>query len=293
MAIYHYVNGVFFRDKETYISPFDLSVIRGYGVFDYVQLYKGQPFHLMDHLERLKWSAEQIEISLPKSLDTIANATYALIERNPLIDAGIRFMITGGMCSQDLLTPDSGFNFIMLFHPYTPQPDRYYREGMRAITTNILRSMPGVKTTNYIPAILAMKRARKAGFDDALYVNDRRELLEGTTCNLFFFKNGSLITADSTDIVKGVTRSILLRLAETHFPIEYRSLSLDEILSCQEAFLCSSVKDVVPLVQINDTKIGSGLPGPHSKKLRNLYRSYIKDYLSRGIGLQKHEMATC
>lgn len=287
MTIYHYVNGAFFQDKETYISPFDLSVLRGYGVFDYVQLYKGQPFHLMDHLERLKWSAEQVEISLPTSLDTIVDITYALIERNPPIDAGIRFMITGGMCSQDLLTPNPGFSLIMLFHPYIPYPERYYTEGMRAITTNILRAMPAVKTMNYMPAIFAMKRAKEAGFDDALYVNDRKELLEGTTCNLFFFKNESLITTDSSDIVKGVTRSILLRLAEPHFSIEYRSLFLDEIQSCQEAFLCSSVKDVVPLVQINDSKIGLGIPGPHSEKLRNLYRSYIKDYLSRGLSLQK------
>jgi len=293
MTIYHYVNGAFCREKETYISPFDLSVLRGYGVFDYVQLYKGQPFHLMDHLERLKWSADQIELSLPTSLNTIVDITYALIEKNPAIDAGIRFIITGSICSQDLLTSSDSPSLIILFHPYIPNPERYYTKGMRVITTDILRTMSTVKTTNYMPAIFAMKRAKETGFDDALYINYRKELLEGTTCNLFFFKDGSLITADSTDIVKGVTRSILLRLAEPHFPIEYRSLSLDEIQSCQEAFLCSSVKDVVPLIQINDIKIGSGTPGPYSEKLRNLYRSYIKDYLSRDIGLQKHKMATC
>ena len=278
MTVFHYVNGTHVLEENAQISALDLGILRGYAVFDYVQLYKGKPFHLMDHLERLKWSAEKIELPLPLGLDDIYDLAHDLIKKNKPIDAGIRFILTGGE-SHDLLLPANKSNLMMLFHPYTPHPERYYTEGMKVITTNLLRTMSAVKTTNYMPAIFAMKKAKIAGFDDALYLNERQEVLEGTTCNTFFFKDGTLITSDSNEIVQGVTRKILLELAKPYFSIEYRSLSLSEVESCEEAFLCSSVKDVVPLVQINEMKIGSGVPGPLSAKLRSIYRSYIENYL--------------
>lgn len=276
----HYINGEFVSAEHANISVFDLGIIRGFGVFDYVQLYKGKPFHLRDHLDRLKWSAEQVGLELPIPLADMSELAHILIQKNPPIDAGIRFVITAGFGGEDHLLPLESSNLIMLFHSYTPHPERYYTKGMRALTTKMLRILPSVKTTNYMPAIFAMKRAKETGFDDALYLNPQDELLEGTTSNLFFLKDGKLITSDSDEIVKGVTRNILLKLVEDHYQIEYRSLRLDEVESCQEAFLCSSVKDVVPLVQIDNRKVGQGITGYHSNFIRKLYRQYLENYLN-------------
>lgn len=280
MTIFHYVNGAFVPEEKAYVSALDLSVLRGYGVFDYVQIYQGKAFHLQDHLERLKWSAEQVELSLPMSLSDIDRLVQELLAKNPSIDAGVRLILTGGPSGQDQLLPDSASHLILLFHPYTPPPQKYYTQGMKAVTTSLLRIIPSVKTTNYMPAIFAMNKAKKRGFDDAIYLSDRQELLEGTISNVFFFKNGKLITSDSNSIVKGVTRSILLKLAAPYFPIEYRSLPLEEVASCQEAFLCSSRKEVAPLVQIDDIVVGEGKPGPFSAKLRSLFQDYVANYFA-------------
>lgn len=265
-------------EKPT-VEASDLGLTRGYGVFDYVRLYQGKPFHLVDHLKRLLWSAEQIELAPTPSLEDLIELTHALIEKNPLIDAGIRFLITGGEPQANHLLADGAPKLTMLFQPHIPPPSRYYNEGMRLCTTNSLRILPSIKTTNYMPAIFGMKKAKEAGFDDALYVNDRGEILEGTTSNVFFFKNDTLITPDA-DIVKGVTRSVFLELAKEKFPIERRSIHIDEIDDCSEAFLTSSIKGGVPLVQIDDKQIGKGLPGPYTAHLCNKFKKYVYNHIT-------------
>jgi branched-chain amino acid aminotransferase len=287
MPVFHYVNGKVVTEDEARISVFDLGLLRGYGVFDYVQLYKGRPFHLRAHVERLHCSAQQIQLDLPMSIEEIEKTVWNLIERNEPIDAGIRFVITGGLSGKDLLTPGHTSSLIMLFHPFSPYKEEYYQNGMRAITTPVLRYLPHVKTTNYMPAIFAMKKAIGAGVDDALYLNDEGRIIEGTTCNVFFVKNGVLITDNSDQLVKGVTRDVVLRLAQNHYPIEFRSLSLAEATSCDEAFLTSSIKDMIPLVQIDHKKVGSGHPGSVSAHLRTLFHCYIKDYFKSNKHLTK------
>ena len=279
--IFHFLNNTFVTEQEATFSPFDLGLLRGYGVFDYVQLYQGRPFHLDDHLERLRWSAEQIDLALPMDMGKIKALTLQLIDKNPSIDAGIRFLITGGLCGKEFLLPANHSELGMLFHPFQPHPDRYYQQkGMRAVTFHLDRTYPCVKTINYTHAVLAMKKAEKSRMDDAIYLNSSQELLEATTSNLFFLKDGKWITAKNDQVVNGVTRTILLKLAKEHYPVEFRALHLDEIEACDEAFLCSSVKDVVPLVQIDDKKVGMGLPGAHTAKMRLLFHRYLENYLS-------------
>lgn len=283
MAIFHYIDGAFVPETAAQISALDLGILRGYGVFDYVQIYQGKPFHLRGHLERFKWSAEQVELSLPVKLEELETLVKELLAKNAPIDAGVRLILTGGLCGPHQLLPDGHSNLFLLFHPFTPSTESIYTQGLKAITTTLLRVIPSVKTTNYMPAIFAMNKAKKLGFDDAIYMNDKQELLEGTISNLCFFKDGCLITSDSDQIVKGVTRSILIELAAPYFPIEYRSLPVKEVASCQEAFLCSSRKGVAPLVQIDDIVIGSEKPGPCTQKLRELFQECVKEYFLETI----------
>ncbi len=278
MKLYHYSNNRFVEDRDLSLNAFDLGCLRGYGVFDYVQLYQGKPFHLYDHLKRFQWSAEQMDLSLPMGLEEIEDITHQLIEKNPPIDAGIRLVLTGGMSGKDFLLAAGPSTLTLLIHPYKGHPSRYDTEGMRVITTQQQRMHPRVKTLHYTPAVLAMKEADKRGADDAIYLTPTNQLLEGTTSNLFFFKEGRWITAADDQVVNGVTRSILLKLAEE--PIEYRAVPYEELASCEEAFLCSSVKDAVPVAQIDDIVIGGGVPGPNTLRMRSRFRNYLETYLS-------------
>lgn len=278
MQSVHYINGAFVPEDEAHLSVHDLAVLRGYGVFDYVPIYSGKPFHLMAHLKRLEFSARQLALSLPLSLDDLYDLTHALIAKNVPIDAGIRLIVTGGIsdnCIQ-LMHPPS---LLLLFHPLVPNPPSYYQQGLRLITTQLIRPLPAVKSLNYLPAVLAMRHAKQAGAHDALFMTSQNEILEATTSNIFFLKENRLITTDCDRIVKGVTRHVVLELAKQEYSLEFRALPLDEVASCQEAFLTASKKDLIPVAQINGITIGNGQPGPQTEHLREQFRHSITEHI--------------
>lgn len=284
-AIFHYVNGAIAPQEKAMISALDLGLLRGYGVFDYVPVFSGRPFHLRQHLRRLEGAAERVDLPLPLSLEQMEEISWELLEKNPVVDAGLRFLVTGGLSSKDQLLPTQESSLVILFHPSTPYPDNYYQLGVCVVTTPLLRLLPSIKTTNYMPAIFAIKKAKAAGAEDALYLDHEGRVIEGTTSNVFFVKDEALMTNDSDEMVKGITREVVLTLAKKHYPIVYRALSIEEAVACDEAFLTSSTKGVMPLVQIEGRKIGEGVPGPLSSHLRSLYEAYVEEYFERGAHL--------
>lgn len=287
MTIFHYVNGKIVPDEKAGVHVLNLGLLRGYGVFDYAQTYGGRPFHLRAHIERLQRSAEEIGLNLPMSIDEIEQVAWDLIEYNEPIDAGVRFLVTGTLCGKDILQPGDISSLTMLFHPFTPLNTEAYTKGFKAVTTKHIRYMPHVKSINYMPTIFAMKEAVAKGADDALHLNDSGGIIEATTSNVFFVKNGKLITDDSNQLVKGVTREIILNLAQKEYPIEYRTVHLSEFSTYDEAFLTSSAKDLVPLVEIDGIAVGNGSPGPISDHLRRLYHNYIEEYFRQNFHLKQ------
>lgn len=266
-----YVNGNYFKENEASISPFDLGFLRGHGAFETFRTYHRHPHHLKEHVKRLDHSARSIGIELNESLEEIEKIIETLIENSPYLELTIRLISTKGI-TEDGITPIRKSSLIILTKAFNPFPDKYYTNGIRTITTDATRTLPKIKTLHYLPAILSLEKAKKQGCDEAIYVNKKQELLEGTRCNFFAFKEGSLITCNSDEIFFGYTRQLLLKKASSHFPIQLRSLHIDEIPDIEEAFITSSLKEIVPVVSIDDHPIGNGKPGPHTHALMSLFR---------------------
>ena len=277
-AVFHSVNGQVTPHSETVISPFDTGLLRGFGAFDYCQVYKGVPFHLEDHIDRLCISAQQIDLDLPYTKEQIYEFALDLVDVNEPIDAGLRLVLTGGI-SSDTIYPDGTPNLIILFQPFKGYPSEYYSQGMRVVSTDTLRYLSHVKTTNYLPAVTALKKARAQNAHDIVYLDSEGKILEGSTCNVFFIKDGVLHTSDSNQIVRGVTRNVVLELAQDLMPVEYSSFRVDELSACEEAFLCSSMKDLIPLVQVDSMLVGNGNPGRKTLDLRKAFRTHVEKYV--------------
>ena len=162
-----YVNGEYLPVDQAFLSVQDLAVLRGYGVFDFLRTYHGQPFKLREHLLRLERSAQHIELKLPQSLDAIEQIVCETLQRNSLPEANIRVVVTGGV-STDGITPPAETGLIVLVTPVKHYPAECYDHGVKVITVETERYIPGAKTINYIPAILAMNKARAAGAIEAL-----------------------------------------------------------------------------------------------------------------------------
>jgi branched-chain amino acid aminotransferase len=127
---------------------------------------------------------------------------------------------------------------------------------------------------NYIGAIVAMQRAAPQGAVEALYLDGQDRLTEGTRANLFVVRHGEVITPRD-GVLKGITRQVVLELAAQEFvvvegPIHYRDLQ-----SVDEAFLTSTTKEVLPVVQIDDHQIGNGRPGPVTQRLMELFHAHV------------------
>jgi branched-chain amino acid aminotransferase len=271
----YYLNGHYVKEEDAKISILDLSILRGFGVFDYLRTYGGRPFHLQDHLLRLQYSAEHIALPLPNSLDEIETIVHTVLGRNNLDEASIKILVTGGV-SPDQFTPHPNSHLIVFAYPLTTYPSEFFTDGIKVITTRLSRSLATSKTTQYTPAIVALQRGKAQNAQEALYVNAREEILEATTSNFFAFKEGVLYTCCSEEVLLGMTQDVVLKLAAPHFPISTRALHSSEISSMEEAFITSSTREVMPVVQIDSLKIGNGLVGPKTQKIMALFRAYTE-----------------
>lgn len=270
MDIY-YVNGQFVADEKAQISVNDLSVIRGYGVFDFLRTYNGIPFHLDAHLERLERSARLIGLKMPHPKAEISEIVLATLARNHHQESNIRIVVTGGL-SSDGITPGDSPRLLVMVTGVKPMPAEWYTKGAKVITSHVDRFIPGAKSINYIPAILCQAEARSQQAMEAMYVDRNGFVQEGTTSNLFAFINDKLITPPCDRVLPGITRQVVLDLAKSAFSIVERQLHKDEIRLFDEALLTSSIREVVPITAIDSVKIGSGKPGIRSQKIMQLFR---------------------
>ncbi len=269
-----YVNGQYVKEEDAKISILDLALLRGFSIFDYMRTYSSRPFHIREHLLRLQYSAEHIGLTLPSSLNEIHDIVHRVLKLNTLSEASIKILVTGGI-SPDQFTPQSCSNLIVFVYPIAPYPEHFFTEGIKVITTQLTRCLPASKTTNYTPAIVAMNRGDENA-QEVIYLNAQNEFLEASTSNFFAFKNDTLYTCSSDEILIGITREVVLKLSSPHFSIEEKPLRYSDLPDIQEAFLTASNKEVMPVVQIDRIKIGDGKVGPKTKKIMQLFRKYTE-----------------
>ncbi len=264
-----YINGNFVPIDEASLPVQDLAILRGYGVFDFLRTYNGKPFKLREHLRRLEQSARSIWLDLPGTLEEIEAIICDTLKRNNFPEANVRIVVTGGVSEDGILPPEKS-GLIVLVTPARQYPAEYYRQGVKAITVDVERYIPIAKTINYIPAIVALKKARAAEAIEALYVDRQNYILEGTTTNFFVFQNNQLITPID-NILPGVTRNVVLELAQDKFKIIERPLTFDDLTHADESFITASNKEIMPIRHVNELKIGNGAPGPHTRQLMDCF----------------------
>lgn len=276
MNIY-YVDDQFVEEQQARIPVDDLSVLRGFGVFDFLRTYNGVPFHLNDHLLRLQRSARLIGLQLPYSQAALTEIVKETLARNTHRESNIRIVVTGGV-SSDGITPGNSPRLMVMIGEVKKMPQEWYDAGAKVITCPVDRFMPGAKSINYIPAILCQAEARSRQAIEAVYVDRDGYLQEGTTSNFVALRGDILITPPCDRILSGITRQVVLQLARREFAVEERQLHKDEIRLFDEAFLTSSVKEVVPVAAIDSIQVGDGRPGRRTLRIMELFKDYTTAY---------------
>ncbi|MCJ7744564.1 MAG: aminotransferase class IV [Dehalococcoidales bacterium] len=275
-----YLNGSLIPRSQARISALDYGFLYGFGLFETMRAYEGQVFRLDRHLNRLVYSAEVL--GLPIGVTDLKSAVMATIQANQLGDARVRITISigeGGIVP-DPNTCDKPTVLILAGH-YQPYPEQVYEKGFRAIVSSIRRNsqspLSRLKSANYLESILARQEARAAGIDEALCLNEKGLLAEASMSNIFLVTNGILRTpGQESGILPGITREVVLELAS---PLGINTLEhdirLDELFQAQEASLTNSLMEIMPLTEIDGKPIGSGRPGPLTKRLAMAYKKLV------------------
>lgn len=282
MSNQHYLNGQWVADEDLKISVFDLAVLRGFGTFDYLRTYNFKPFRLEDHLDRFEQSNRRLGITISKNRDELRAIILDGIKRNNEPNIGIRMLATGGI-GVDSITQGEP-SLIMVYQTVTKPEQHYYSAGAKVITYPTPRHVPEAKSLNYLTAILAMQQAAELDCLEALYVDpplgdySKRRIYEGTRTNFFAVKDGELWTPRE-DMLAGITRKVVLELAaQTGVAVHQDNLYLEEVADkFEEAFITSSDKEIVPVIQIDDLVVGEGRPGTVTLKLMEALERSISD----------------
>jgi branched-chain amino acid aminotransferase len=217
---------------------------------------------LQAHLRRLYQPAAMQKI-VPSAPVAVLRRDLAGLLQNYPEDARVRLVMT-----------EMGQIYVMLT-ALIPLPAEIYSNGVKVITTDVQRQTPRLKSTSFISASEST-RTQIAGSEtfEALLVRNNF-ILEGMTSNFFYIKEGNLGTT-RRDILLGVTRNTVLRVARgSSVSITYRPLKREQVPALNEAFLTSSSRGIVPIVQIDNITVGEGIPGPITKELMDGYTSYV------------------
>lgn len=268
--------------ERAVVSVFDRGFRSGEGVFETLRVYGRHPFRLDAHLARAFEGAAALEFDVgPRDRIREACLTTAAANAQELgEDSVLRLTATPGTidpASPFPGTPTGDPTVVVTSHPLELPADLYER-GVRALTVPWRRELPRVKTVSYVAPALARRRARAQGADEALFTDPAAgQVLEGSASNLFAVIDGELVTPPEESVLAGVTRAVVLEVAAGEgIPVTERPLGLEELRTCSEAFITATTREVVPLVQVDDHRIGEGAPGPLTRRLHAAYRRAVE-----------------
>lgn len=271
--------------SEARVRPVDAGFLYGEAVYENLRTYGQVPFLFARHLRRLRRSAQFLKIPLAVSDEEITRRFQATQQASGIEgEHSLRVILTAGPAGGDP-------SLIILLRPLPPLPVDPEHEGVGVLLSDWVRAAPGglpaeVKTTNLLPARLAVREAEASGAHEAVIRDSAGDLAEGATSNLFLVEDGVIRTpAVAGGLLPGITRGLLLEVArELDIPCEATRLAPERLSRADEAFLTSSSREVLPVTwtvapRAARRSIGNGKPGPLTRRALAGYRQAVRRLL--------------
>jgi branched-chain amino acid aminotransferase len=276
-----YIDGRFKGEKEARISVFDHGLLYGDGVFEGIRAYHGRVFKLKEHIDRLFYSAKAILLKIPLSHAAMMKAVVDTCRANRIRDGYIRLLVTRGIGTLGL-NPNrcKKPSVIIIADRIQLYPEELYKRGMEIVTVPTTRNLhnavnPAIKSLNYLNNILAKIEANIAGCEEAIMLNAEGFVAECTGDNVFLIKSGQLFTPPlSAGALYGITRGVVMELARKEgMTVGEPNLTRYDVYNADECFLTGTGAELIPVVRVDGRVIGTGKPGPVTRRLVRRYHA--------------------
>jgi len=288
MSEWYYLNGNLYPSHREAVLPQNRGLLYGDGLFETIRVYRGKPFLLDLHLERMLQGAEILELNMRTEKKELEDAVMQVIKANNLTGGWLRITLTRGTGAKGLWpsnNPEMEATTMITAGHGAPYSQEQYRQGFRAALVSFPRNenspVVKLKSLNFLENILGRREAQKKGANEGLFVNQKGNLTEGTVSNLFATCGSKLFTPPPEDgLLAGITRNLVIELAKNQgLEVIEESFTPYFLLRSDEAFLTNSLVEIISLVEVDDIPIGNGKPGELSLKLHHSYQ----DYTEKGI----------
>ena len=282
MTNYIFLNGEIILDTERCISSGDRGFLYGDGIFETLRSYKGEPFKLTSHLERMRCSAEKLKISFEYTDTEISESIMKLLEKNCVQDAYIRITLSRGEDDSGLqMSDDLKSTILIQVKSFTPYERKLYEEGMSLAVSGHRRSTTSPicrhKTTNLLTSILLKEEAKNKSANEAIVINTDGYVAECIVSNIFMVNSGSVVTPSlDTNILPGITRETVLDICQNSgIPAREECFKIESLIKAEEVFITNSLMEIMPVSKIEDNKIGKATPGEITQQLMSAYKRLI------------------
>ena len=288
------LNGKMMDPAEARVSVFDRSFLYGDSLYEVVRTYQGKPFRLKEHLIRMEKSAKLCQMRFSQTSAEYEREILRSIEAfraqpgQSNEDVYVRIVVSrgSGKIGFGLGNLETPTLYVILVEPISLFPNKPFDQGTKLQISSRIRNHPkaldpAMKSGNYLNSLLAYLTASEEGYDDALMIDQQGFLTEGTTFNLFYVKRGIVASAPlDVGILDGVTRRAIMNLCielglpfrEVRFPKQY-------LYEADEVFVSSSLKEVLPVLDLDGKKIGRGKAGPITRRLKEAFDRLVQEEL--------------
>lgn len=274
-----YLNGKFVEEEQATVSVFDHGFLYGDGVFEGIRAYDGRVFRLEDHVRRLFDSAQAIMLRIPMSQEEMCEAILETLRRNNLRDAYIRPIVSRGYGDLGLdpnKCPEPSVAIIAV--EWGAMYGNLYEVGLTAVSVTVRRNAPdslppNIKSLNYLNNILAKIEANIKGGNEAIILDSRGLVSEGSGDNIFVIKGGKVYTPYTINNLKGITREAVFEAASAcGYQLHERDLGLFDLYTADEVFVTGTAAEVAPVTKVDGRVVGTGKPGPITKDLMAAFK---------------------
>ncbi|MBB6729570.1 D-amino-acid transaminase [Cohnella zeiphila] len=274
--VYWYGNR-YVSQEEVLISPEDRGYYFGDGAYEVFRFYSGRLYETDAHLKRLWHTAAGLRLTLPFTEAELTSRLEELVRRSGAADGNVYLQITRGAAPRAHPFPKGAEPVVMAYASSVDRPLAAMETGIRAVAVEDIRWLRcDYKTLNLLPNVMAKQEALDRGADEAVLHRDGT-VTECSASNLMIVKDGTVRTHPANRfILHGVTRAVVLRLARAaEIPVLEQPFTLDELASADEIFITGTTVEVTPVVALNGQAVGSGKPGPVTRRLQQQFAATL------------------